>query len=348
MRSITQLAEFRGPLLAARNAGHRLMLVVAMEEEQGLMQARQLSQLDAPCLWIDLLKHQHTELSQHLYINATQANQHLGTSNHYVMYNAHRGFNPSALCAVSGTVRAGGVLILLIPSNPQWHSHFDAQLKAYGQSAGEAHSYFIQWWQQQWQHHCAVFVLQDRPHDSQYQVAPINWKPLPKPPDAFQLMQPTKAQENLVSQLVMAYNQQSPMVLTIDARRGRGKSACLGWLIKAIGKDAQYGPVVVTAPSKRALGTMIKTAAMASINFYALDRLLQSLPKAGVLIVDEAAAIPLSQLIKLINHYKLVVLSSTQDGYEGSGQGYRLKLPRIIKRLGRASQAMTLTAPMRW
>ena len=348
MPSITQLADFHKPLLAAQDAGHRLMLVLAMEEEQGIRQAQQLSHVNGSCLWIDALKHHQTSTIEHQFITATQTKQYLGTSNQYVVYNAHRGFNASALCAVSGTLRGGGVLMLLTPPASQWHGNFDAQLKAYGQSADSPHSYFIQWWQQQWSNHSAVYVLHGRSHEAQGQINICNWMPVPQLPNLSQLLQPTQAQQRLVTQLLAAYNQQANVVFTLDARRGRGKSACLGWLIKAIVGNAQHGPVVVTAPSKRALGSMLQTATAPSINFYALDALLNSTPQAGMLIVDEAASIPMSQLSKLIEHYRLVVLSSTQDGYEGSGQGYRLKLPQIINTLGRESQAMTLKEPMRW
>ena len=342
MRSITQLSDFREPLTFAQDAGHRLMLVLAMAEERGVKQAQQLTQLVSSCLWVDLPDKAQT--TEHRYISATQANQYLGTSNQYVVYNAHRGFNASALCALSGTIIGGGVLVLLIPPTSHWHSNFDSQLQAYGQLAPSAHSYFIQWWWQQWQHHSAVFVL----HDDEPQVKTTLWQPLPKRPQSLQLLQPTREQQSVITTLVTAYNQQSAMVLTIDAHRGRGKSACLGWLIKTIGNESKNGPVLVTAPSKRDLGSMVQTAASQSINFRALDALLYIRPKAGMVIVDEAAAVPLSQLIKLVKHYSLVVLSSTQDGYEGSGQGYRLKLPRVIKTLGLTSKAMTLTDPMRW
>ena len=356
MRSLTQLADFRQPLLAAQDAGHRLMLVLAMEEEKGMGLAQQLSHLSRSCLWVDVLKQHQTLVIDHQYISATQASQHLGTSHQSLVYNAHRGFNASSLCAVSGTLRGGGVLILLTPPKSQWHANFDTQLKAYGQSANHAHSYFIQWWQQQWQHHAAVYVLDELLHEAQSQaesqaqsqVNHPNWTPVPQLPNLSQLLQATEAQQHIVNQLVTAYHQQSNVVFTLDAPRGRGKSACLGWLIKAIAENAQHGPVVVTAPSKKALGTMLHTATASSINFYALDALLNSTPQAGMLIVDEAASIPLSQLIKLINHYPLVVLSSTQDGYEGSGQGYRLKLPQMINTLGKNSKAMTLNEPMRW
>jgi tRNA(Met) cytidine acetyltransferase len=360
LRSITQLADFREPLQMARIEGHRLMLVVAMSEEQGITKAQKLTHLSPLCLWVDGLKNRQSTSTDHQYITAAQANQYLGTSNQYVVYNAHSGFNASALCGLSGTILAGGVLILLTPPRSQWHSSFDTQLQNYGQSATNPHSYFIQWWQQQWQHHEAVYMLQGGGNGRNHRSKVDTWQPLPNLTPASKLLEPTAQQQSVVEQLLAAYNQQTSMVFTIDAHRGRGKSSCLGWLIKAIGKDAKYEPahraipdlikrnIIVTAPSKRALGSMIQTAEPQSINFYALDALLTSLPKAGMLIVDEAAAIPLSQLTKLLTHYSLVVLSSTQDGYEGSGQGYRLKLPRIIKSLGRTSTSMTLTQPMRW
>ena len=344
MRSITQLADFREPLLIARQAGHRLMLVIAMTEEQGT-QAQQLTYLSSSCLWVDILKNDQSQPTEQQYISAAQANQYLGTSNQYVVYNAHKGFNANALCGLSGTITAGGVLILLTPPMAQWHNNFDTQLQDYGQSATTAHSYFIQWWQQQWQHHQAVYVLHNEHRQQENLTA---WHPLPNHTKTSNLLEPTAQQQSVIDQLVTAYNLQESMVFTIDAHRGRGKSACLGWLIKTVGKNAKHGDIIVTAPSKRALGTMIQTAEPQLINFYALDTLLTSLPKAGMLIVDEAAAIPLSQLTKLISQYSLVVLSSTQDGYEGSGQGYRLKLPRIINTLGQNSKTMTLTQPMRW
>lgn len=75
------------------------MLVVAMVENHGLAQAKQLPEVDELCLWVDVPEKRQSQASGHQYISANQANQYLGTSNQYVIYNAHRGFNASALCA---------------------------------------------------------------------------------------------------------------------------------------------------------------------------------------------------------------------------------------------------------
>ncbi len=352
LHPIPLLADFREPLLMARLNGHRLMLVVAMSQEQGIAQAQELTRASSSCLWIDVIKNDQILYTNHQYISSDQANQFLGTCNQYVVYNAHSGFNANAFCGFSGTVSAGGVLVLLTPDTHQWHSNFDTQLKNYGQLASNAHSYFIQWWQLQWQSHDAVYVLQSQVYGHNDQLKSDIWQPLSDLTQTSMRFEPTAQQQGIIDQLITVYDRQTPMVFTIDAHRGRGKSSCLGWLIKAISKNARHeqihNSIIVTAPSKRALGAMIHTAAPQKINFYALDTLLKMRPEGGMLIVDEAASVPLSQLKKLIDYYDLVVLSSTQDGYEGSGQGYRLKLPHIINDLGRACKVMKLTQPMRW
>ena len=348
MPTITALSEFHQPLLIAQKTGHRLMLVVAMEEASGLSIAKQITRFASACLWVDVLNTTTVPVPEHHYISTNQTKQHLGTSNQYVIYNAHKGFNASALCALSGTVVGGGALILLVPAIAQWHHLFDSQLQAYGHLKSGAHSYFIKWWQQHWEH-CAVHVLEGSAYNHKRDDHNI-WQQLDYY-KAANLLHPTQDQKAVIDKLLSSYQQSINTVFNLSAHRGRGKSACLGWLIKAIStqsKKTQQAPVIVTAPSKKALSTLSATATPALVNFYALDALLTQLPKASLVIVDEAASLPLSQLTKLIQHYDLVVLSSTQDGYEGSGQGYRLKLPRIIESLGLTSESLTLTQPMRW
>ena len=70
MPFISQLNEFREPLVIARNTGHRLMLVLAMEEERGLIQAQHLSQLGGSCLWVDVLKDDHSHPKQQRHITS--------------------------------------------------------------------------------------------------------------------------------------------------------------------------------------------------------------------------------------------------------------------------------------
>jgi N-acetyltransferase 10 len=61
------------------------------------------------------------------------------------------------------------------------------------------------------------------------------------------------------------------------------------------------------------------------------------LAQAELLIVDEAAAIPLPTVKKLLGPY-LVFLSSTVNGYEGTGRSLSLKLISDLRK--RQGQAM--------
>merc|ERR1719506_2889922 len=57
----------------------------------------------------------------------------------------------------------------------------------------------------------------------------------------------------------------------------------------------------------------------------------QHLAQAELLVVDEAAAIPLPTVRKLLGPY-LVLLSSTVNGYEGTGRALSLKLIEELRR----------------
>ncbi|KAL5228273.1 hypothetical protein ABZP36_016538 [Zizania latifolia] len=144
------------------------------------------------------------------------------------------------------------------------------------------------------------------------------------------------------------------------AARGRGKSASLGLAI-AGAIAAGYSNIFVTAPSPENLKTLfdfvckginvldykehlhydvVKSAdpelkkATIQINVYKQHRQTiqyvrphdhQKLSQVELLVIDEAAAIPLPIVKSLLGPY-LVFLSSTVNGYEGTGRSLSLKL----------------------
>ncbi|KAK6922906.1 Helicase domain [Dillenia turbinata] len=144
------------------------------------------------------------------------------------------------------------------------------------------------------------------------------------------------------------------------AARGRGKSAALG-LAVAGAVAAGYSNIYVTAPSPENLKTLfefvckgfdsleykehidydlVKSAnpelkkATIRINIYKQHRQTiqyiqpnehEKLSQVELLVVDEAAAIPLPVVKSLLGPY-LVFLSSTVNGYEGTGRSLSLKL----------------------
>ncbi len=74
------------------------------------------------------------------------------------------------------------------------------------------------------------------------------------------------------------------------------------------------------------------------------DALLASKEKAAWLIVDEAAAIPAPLLRQLVSRFPRTLLTTTVQGYEGTGRGFLLKFCASLPHL----QSFTLSAPIRW
>lgn len=152
-----------------------------------------------------------------------------------------------------------------------------------------------------------------------------------------------------------------PVVLTAD--RGRGKSAALG--IAAGGLLAERPlRVCVTAPARQAAGAAmaharralgvpegqqdLKTPDGGRLWFMSPGDLLDLAPEVDLLLVDEAATLPLPALATLLRRYPRVAFATTVHGYEGTGRGFTLKFPSLLSRKGRGWRAVRLRAPIRW
>jgi len=167
--------------------------------------------------------------------------------------------------------------------------------------------------------------------------------------------------------------------VSLMAARGRGKSAALGLSIAAaVAHD--YSNIFLTAPSPENLGTVFDflLRGLAALHFkeHADFDVVQSanpafnkaiirinifrghrqtvqyiqpqdsamLAQAELLVIDEAAAIPLPLVRKLLGPY-LVFISSTVNGYEGTGRSLSLKLLAELRaKQGAAAQAAAAKA----
>ncbi|KAL2907286.1 RNA cytidine acetyltransferase 1 [Bienertia sinuspersici] len=156
------------------------------------------------------------------------------------------------------------------------------------------------------------------------------------------------------------------------AARGRGKSAALGFAV-AGAVAAGYSNIFVTAPSPENLKTLfefvrkgfesleykehidydvVKSSnpdfkkAIVRINIYKQHRQTiqyiqphehEKLSQVELLVVDEAAAIPLPVVKSLLGPY-LVFISSTVNGYEGTGRSLSLKLLQQLEEQSQMSK----------
>ena len=159
--------------------------------------------------------------------------------------------------------------------------------------------------------------------------------------------------------------------VTLTAARGRGKSAALGVAIAAAIAHG-YSNIFITSPSPENLKTLFEflfkgfdalnyldhvdytiiqstnpefNKAIVRVNVHRQHRQTiqyiqpqdaYTLGQAELVVIDEAAAIPLPLVRKLMGPY-LVFMASTINGYEGTGRSLSLKLIQQLREQSRGS-----------
>jgi N-acetyltransferase 10 len=157
--------------------------------------------------------------------------------------------------------------------------------------------------------------------------------------------------------------------VTLTAARGRGKSAALGVAVAAAVAHG-YSNIFITSPSPENLKTLFEfvfkgfdalgymdhvdytilqstnpafNKAIVRVNIHRNHRQTiqyiqpqdaYALGQAELLVIDEAAAIPLPLVRKLLGPY-LVFMASTINGYEGTGRSLSLKLIQQLREQSR-------------
>lgn len=156
-----------------------------------------------------------------------------------------------------------------------------------------------------------------------------------------------------------------PLVLTAD--RGRGKSTALAIacaeLLKSATKEYHLRLVITSADIEsltvffnhliRCLpeGEFQKrkfTMLHGSVEFIAVDQLIKQPVNASLLLVDEAAAIPIYLLEQLLSNNSRLVFATTIHGYEGAGRGFTLKFQGTLAAQYPHWQNLHINEPIRW
>ena len=269
-------------------------------------------------------------------ISTTSYKQILGRETSLLIINAYQAFDANAFAAAEGTLRGGGLLLLLtpetIPAEDLFYRYLDAQLTTY----------------------CQATIREDHPIPALTEET---------------IATETKAALNLCEQQTaiaaiiktVTGHRRRPLVLT--ANRGRGKSAALGIAAAQLLKSG-LKTILVCAPNKLATTTLFKHAALLltgecehqysvskdkqSIDFIAPDALLADLPQCDLLIIDEAAALPVPMLEAGAKHYSRLVFATTQHGYEGSGRGFALRFQKRLAEIAPQWRQLHLEQPIRW
>ncbi|MBE0508319.1 MAG: tRNA(Met) cytidine acetyltransferase [Marinospirillum sp.] len=283
---------------------------------------------------------------------ASRGRHRLGSEQQVLVLDAFTGLHPDALGALSGTLQAGGVLLLLTPLDWSLVPDPDYRRLAHWPHTTEHLScHFLQRCEQ-------LLLAADVPRWHQLQGQLGNWH-LPPATEIHQPMSwPLGAvsadQAALVQQLLSWVWQKPSVPVVVTANRGRGKSGALGLVLRALVLHEPQKNLLLTAPSRDAAEAVfarlqdLPSGLIERIRFMAPDALLQERPAADLLLVDEAAALPVPVLQKLLQHYPRSVFATTQQGYEGNGRGFALRFTRHLDQQAPGWLSLTLQEPLRW
>lgn len=292
---------------------------------------------------------------------ADMAKTCLGEEYDLVVFDARESFNVDALGIVSGVLCGGGFLLLVLPEKQQWLKQSSLYLDHvnYMLTNKTAVSYFdsndrVNTDEQDFPDSLVVeSANQDLSADES--VAPYR----------------TYDQQQFVDQVSKELINDKNICAVLTSGRGRGKSSSLGLLsAKLINcghlKDsaAEKLKILITAPRRSVADPLFKhlqqqciqgelskstfTYKNSEVRFIAPDALLETLPEIDVLLIDEAAAIPISMLEKLVNYYPRIIFSTTTHGYEGTGRGFLLKFYKLLDQKRPEWKERKLHQPIRW
>ena len=306
-----------------KREGIRRLLVLSGEERWCFDHALKLRDaLPGDWLWIS----PQPDAENHCSPSALQTL--LGREFRHAVFDARQGFDAAAFAALSGTLKAGSWLVLLLPVWDEWENQPDADSLRWSDCPDPiATPHFVQHLKRVLTaDNEAILWRQNQPFSLAHFTPRTDWYPATGAP------QPE--QQQLLKQLMTM----PPGVAAVTAARGRGKSALAGQLISRIA-----GRAIVTAPAKAATDVLAQFAGE-KFRFIAPDALLASDEQADWLVVDEAAAIPAPLLHQLVSRFPRTLLTTTVQGYEGTGRGFLLKFCARFPHLHR----FELQQPIRW
>jgi len=284
----------------------------------------------------------------------------LGGECDLLIIDVHDGLDADALGAAAGTLRGGGLLLLLGPPLEQWPDIEDAQagrIAVHGYTPSDVGSGFIG---------RLARLLRDSPAVRRYRETrpparaerPQMCLPsgtgvaAPNRQDAGGVAATPDQQRAIEAICQLAHSRaRRPLVLTAD--RGRGKSAALGIAAALLLREAPRR-LIVTAPRRHATEALFEHARLAGadadamLRFVPPDALLRDRPAADLLLVDEAAGIPAPLLAGLLEHYARICFATTVHGYEGTGRGFEVRFRAVLDRRTPDWRGLRLETPIRW
>lgn len=342
----------------ARAHRHRRVLVLAGEPAWCRAAAAEAVGAASAVLWLGRAEDAHAAAQV---IEPERARAALGQEVEAAVLDFHAGLDPDALGATAGTVRGGGLLVLLTPPLEGWAARGDpghARLVVEPYVLSDIGGRFLRRF---------VRILGETPgvaiahEDGRVEVraAPAGVPVAASGDDVCR----TRQQRVAVALVIRAAIARTHRPIVLVADRGRGKSAALG-IASARLMRKRPRRIVITAPALAAVQPVFEHArrllglppskagalehAGSRLVYLPPGDLLDLLPPADLLLVDEAAALPVPLLATLLDRYPRIVFATTTHGYEGTGRGFALRFQAMLDEHDWDWRRLRLEEPVRW
>jgi len=259
-------------------------------------------------------------------VQPAQAAHWLGRELDALVFETGRDLPADALAIAAGLLRGGGVFLLLVGSPAP--TPFARRLQRF------LHEDIVEWPD-------ANVVL-----------------PTPRPIRRGGRLHLNAGQARIFREVVELPARDEGSRVVITAPRGRGKSTLLGALV---GHWQAHGDFAlrVTAPNPAAIQPLLaglgsfpsarrRPGPGISEVYVAPAQLLAERIQPDLLVVDEAAALPVHRLLALAELAPRAVFATTTAGFEGSGRGFRLRFLEALRQRGHRLREFRLERPVRW
>lgn len=300
----------------------------------------------------------------------------LGTTQRLVVLDWHDTCRPNALGQVVGTIDGGGLLVILAPSLEGWRTTTDEfhESLAVPPAAPDAvgHRYHDRVIDRLDAHRGVAIVDVDSESCHQDGLTdPAPRRPQPPPSHPTDPAFPNAAYEACLTRdqvetlSALESLRSGPVSVVIEADRGRGKSSVAGLAAASLAVEGES--VLVTAPDADGTGPLFDRAKTLATTLgvlgesdptdlhtttggrvrYAPPAEVTDVDEVDVLIVDEAAGIPVARLRSYLAHDRLAFVT-TVHGYEGAGRGFSVRFRAHLDDAEHDVVDVTMRTPIRY
>ncbi|WP_455141036.1 GNAT family N-acetyltransferase [Candidatus Hodarchaeum mangrovi] len=317
-------------------------------------------------------------------ISQDESFQILGQSFDLVLLDFRRVFNPNKICQFIETVRGGGLIFIIGSKYPEWLSQVNKGKFSQYSTINPSNindeckdkSYLLKWFitslLEKFQFKCD-FTDANEIFQS-FNLMPYEYKLDQYFNDILVSKDQKEILDEFQTKLPKSLNRNICIIITAD--RGRGKSTLIGLALAnfLINTPKKRLNIVITAPDIRNTQTIfemithycsvkgvhfsskkkddwifeVKIGLKGKVGFVNSSN-LGNIKKFDLLVIEEAATLPVDSLKSLFKQKVPKIMVSTVHGYEGSGRSFQIKITNPLKRQKQINyNHYTLKQPIRY